>query len=106
MQLHRSTLQRTCAAPPLPASLFPLTHARHARPHPQVGSAEHCLIGTAEIPVAGMHMGEIVPTESLPRKIVAFSHCFRREVRGSNVAGACAKTQGGLTCGSACERIC
>ena len=35
--------------------------------------------------VAAMHMGEILPTERLPIKVVAFSHCFRREVRAAPV---------------------
>lgn len=45
------------------------------------GALEQCLVGTSEIAVAAMHMGEILPTEKLPIKVVAFSHCFRREVR-------------------------
>lgn len=37
------------------------------------------LIGTAEIPVGGLHSGEILSKEALPLKYVAFSHCFRTE---------------------------
>lgn len=37
------------------------------------------LIGTAEITVLGYHMGETLAAESLPKKYVAFSHCFRTE---------------------------
>ncbi len=37
------------------------------------------LIGTSEIPVLGYHMDEILKEEELPKKYVAFSHCFRTE---------------------------
>ena len=37
------------------------------------------LAGTAEIPVASLHAGEILAAEELPLRYVAFSPCFRRE---------------------------
>ncbi|MCZ7590399.1 MAG: serine--tRNA ligase [Gaiella sp.] len=37
------------------------------------------LAGTAEIPVASLHAGEILPVDELPLRYVAFSTCFRRE---------------------------
>ena len=37
------------------------------------------LAGTAEIPVASLHAGEILAAEDIPRRYVAFSPCFRRE---------------------------
>jgi seryl-tRNA synthetase len=37
------------------------------------------LAGTAEIPVASLHAGDIVPADDLPLRYVAFSPCFRRE---------------------------
>ena len=37
------------------------------------------LIGTSEIPVLGYHMNEVLEAEDLPKKYVAFSHCFRTE---------------------------
>ena len=37
------------------------------------------LIATAEIPVGGMHAGELLNEAQLPLKYVAESHCFRRE---------------------------
>lgn len=49
-----------------------------------------CLIGTAEIPVGGLHSGEILAKEKLPLKYVAFSHCFRTE------AGSAGKRSKGL----------
>jgi seryl-tRNA synthetase len=40
---------------------------------------QECLIGTSEIPLAGMFANELLNKESLPGKFVAFSHCFRKE---------------------------
>ena len=37
------------------------------------------LAGTAEIPLASLHAGEILELDSLPLRYVAFSPCFRRE---------------------------
>ncbi len=37
------------------------------------------LAGTAEIPVASIHAGEILSADDLPLRYVAFSPCFRRE---------------------------
>jgi seryl-tRNA synthetase len=37
------------------------------------------LSGTAEIPVASLHAGEILDADALPLRYVAFSPCFRRE---------------------------
>jgi seryl-tRNA synthetase len=48
------------------------------------------LSGTAEIPLASLHAGEILDAESLPLRYVAFSPCFRRE------AGAAGKDTRGM----------
>jgi seryl-tRNA synthetase len=37
------------------------------------------LVGTAEVPLAAFHMGEILEPDSLPRRYVGYSTCFRRE---------------------------
>ncbi len=37
------------------------------------------LTPTAEVPVTSMHRNEIIPSEQLPLKYVAYSPCFRRE---------------------------
>ena len=37
------------------------------------------LAGTAEIPLASLHAGEILAPDELPLRYVAFSPCFRRE---------------------------
>ena len=47
------------------------------------------LVGTSEVSLAGLHAGEILSGEDLPRRYAGFSTCFRRE------AGAAGKdTQG------------
>jgi seryl-tRNA synthetase len=48
------------------------------------------LAGTAEIPVGGLHLGEIIEAEDLPLRYVAFSPCFRSE------AGAAGKDTRGM----------
>jgi seryl-tRNA synthetase len=37
------------------------------------------LVGTAEVPIAGMHLDEILDPDDLPLRYVGFSTCFRRE---------------------------
>lgn len=37
------------------------------------------LSGTAEVPMMGLHSGEILEGKNLPKKYIAFSPCFRRE---------------------------
>ena len=37
------------------------------------------LVGTSEVPLAAYHSDEILDADSLPRRYVAFSPCFRRE---------------------------
>jgi seryl-tRNA synthetase len=44
-----------------------------------VADDELYLAGTAEIPVASLHGGEILDADELPLRYVAFSPCFRRE---------------------------
>lgn len=57
--------------------------------HKQVYSIEgsdQCLIGTAEIPVGGIHMDSILSASLLPLKYVAVSHCFRTEAGAAGTA--------------------
>ena len=49
------------------------------------------LIPTAEVPLNGLHLDEIIPTEELPLKYVAYTPCFRRE------AGAAGSQERGLS---------
>jgi seryl-tRNA synthetase len=37
------------------------------------------MVPTAEVPLTGLHMDEILDGESLPRRYVAYTPCFRRE---------------------------
>ena len=37
------------------------------------------LVGTSEVPLAAMHMDEIIPVEKLPLRYAGYSSCFRRE---------------------------
>ena len=37
------------------------------------------LVGTSEVPIAAMHMDEILPAEKLPLRYAGYSTCFRRE---------------------------
>jgi len=47
------------------------------------------LAGTAEIPLTGMHAGEIIDKKILPIKYLGFSPCYRREAgsHGKDVKG-------------------
>ncbi|XP_031120691.1 serine--tRNA ligase, chloroplastic/mitochondrial [Ipomoea triloba] len=51
-----------------------------------IENTDQCLIGTAEIPVGGIHMDSILPESSLPLKYAAFSHCFRTEAGAAGTA--------------------
>jgi seryl-tRNA synthetase len=51
-------------------------------PETQIYSIENqdlSLIGTAEIPLGGYHMDEILDESKLPIKYVGLSHCYRTE---------------------------
>lgn len=51
-----------------------------------IEGADQCLIGTAEIPVGGIHMDSILSESLLPLKYAAFSHCFRTEAGAAGTA--------------------
>jgi seryl-tRNA synthetase len=48
------------------------------------------LVGTAEVPLAALHMGEIIDEAKLPLRYAGYSTCFRRE------AGSYGKDLGGM----------
>jgi seryl-tRNA synthetase len=48
------------------------------------------LVGTSEVPLAGLHMGEILEEDALPLRYAGYSVCFRRE------AGAAGKDTRGM----------
>ena len=37
------------------------------------------LVGTSEVPLAAMHMDEVLPADKLPLRYAGYSSCFRRE---------------------------
>ncbi|PIZ72830.1 serine--tRNA ligase [Candidatus Peregrinibacteria bacterium CG_4_10_14_0_2_um_filter_43_11] len=37
------------------------------------------LVGTSEVPLAGLHMGKAIQADELPKRYIGFSTCFRRE---------------------------
>jgi seryl-tRNA synthetase len=45
----------------------------------RIQSDDLFLVGTAEVPLAGLHLDEILEADSLPRRYAGFSTCFRRE---------------------------
>ena len=45
----------------------------------RIESDDMYLVGTAEVPLAAMHADEILPADTLPRRYVGWSSCFRRE---------------------------
>jgi len=51
-----------------------------------IENSDQCLIGTAEIPVGGIHMDSILLDSALPLKYVAYSHCFRTEAGAAGAA--------------------
>ncbi|KAG7943475.1 hypothetical protein I3843_15G041200 [Carya illinoinensis] len=51
-----------------------------------IEGSDQCLIGTAEIPVGGIHMDSILAESLLPLKYAAFSHCFRTEAGAAGAA--------------------
>jgi seryl-tRNA synthetase len=51
----------------------------HASEVYRLAADELYLVGTSEVPIAAYHMDEILPAETLPRRYVGFSSCFRRE---------------------------
>ncbi|MBU0577581.1 serine--tRNA ligase [Patescibacteria group bacterium] len=47
--------------------------------HVNPGEDDLYLVGTSEVPLAGLHMGAPVKIDELPKRYVGFSSCFRRE---------------------------
>jgi seryl-tRNA synthetase len=56
----------------------------------EIAGEDLYLAGTAEIPVGGLHLGEILEASELPLRYVGFSPCFRSE------AGAAGKDTRGM----------
>ena len=45
----------------------------------RIESDDVYLVGTSEVPLAAMHMDEILPADKLPMRYAGYSSCFRRE---------------------------
>ena len=52
-----------------------------------VEDSDLCLAGTAEIPLGGYFMDQILQEDQLPVKVAAFGHCFRTEAGAAGAAG-------------------
>ncbi|MDH3686418.1 MAG: serine--tRNA ligase, partial [Myxococcales bacterium] len=44
-----------------------------------LANADLCLVGTAEITLGGLHLGEILQEADLPLRYAGISHCYRTE---------------------------
>ena len=75
--VNRSTLTGTGQLPKFEEDLF------HLAP------GDYFLIPTAEVPLTGMHQGELLEREQLPIKYVGYTPCFRSEAgsHGKDVRG-------------------
>lgn len=52
-----------------------------------IADSQLCLTGTAEIPLGGVFMDQILSEKDLPRKVAAFGRCFRTEAGAAGAAG-------------------
>ena len=52
-----------------------------------VENSDLCLAGTAEIPLGGYFMDQILQEDQLPVRVAAFGHCFRTEAGAAGAAG-------------------
>eukprot|EP01023_Acetabularia_acetabulum_P062614 TRINITY_DN7732_c0_g1_i5.p1 TRINITY_DN7732_c0_g1~~TRINITY_DN7732_c0_g1_i5.p1 ORF type:complete len:537 (-),score=82.05 TRINITY_DN7732_c0_g1_i5:194-1711(-) len=52
-----------------------------------IEDSELCLTGTAEVPLGGLYMDQLIDEKQLPIKLAAFGHCFRTEAGAAGAAG-------------------
>ena len=93
----RTDIARRCGFQPRDHMASQSYHVSTVSPHPPSSSPEpptHAhpdlvLAGTAEIPLAGLFANKIIPSASLPQKIVGYGKAFRAEAgaRGSDTRG-------------------
>ncbi len=76
--VNRASLEGTGQLPKMEADLFKIA-----------GDWDLFLIPTAEVPLTNLHRGDILSSEALPLKYVAYSPCFRSEAGsyGADVRG-------------------
>lgn len=51
----------------------------------RIEGSDLTMCGTAEIPLAGLYLNQVIPEEQLPIKMVGYNHCFRPEAGGHGV---------------------
>lgn len=51
-----------------------------------IKDSDLALAGTAEVPLGGLYMDQIIEEQDLPIKLVAFGHCFRTEAGSPGAA--------------------
>jgi seryl-tRNA synthetase len=69
--VNAATMQGTAQLPKFEEQLFKTVEPEHDR--------TLYLIPTAEVPVTALHGDEVLPEETLPRRYVAYTPCYRRE---------------------------
>ncbi|MBI4013796.1 MAG: serine--tRNA ligase [Candidatus Rokubacteria bacterium] len=69
--VNEATMTGTGQLPKFEEELFKTLEPEQGRPL--------YLIPTAEVPLTALHGGEILPADTLPRKYVAWTPCYRRE---------------------------
>jgi len=114
------TRSTQCCAPPLPLRSADLVKEavlekcgfQPRADNTQVYSVKDsplCLTGTAEVPLGGLYMDQVLAEKQLPIKMAAFGHCFRTEAGAAGAAGgwgasALGRRQGGQAgCGRSAE---
>ena len=71
----------------LPGVLLLTTLCKHnikrTKRHADGDGGMLCLAGTAEVPLAALHMDQTLQADTLPLKLAGVSHCFRAEAGGA-----------------------
>lgn len=72
---------RACGfSPRVAGGALPIYTVHPAEERDNTCDSTVALVGTAEIPLAGLYAGRILREEDLPIKMVGYGHCFRPEV--------------------------
>lgn len=84
----RSSIVNACGFQPRSGEsqqIYKIESSNDSNNNDDHGNNALCLVGTAEIPLAGKFMDKIIPEIHLPKKCVGFSHAFRMEAGGRGV---------------------
>jgi seryl-tRNA synthetase len=83
LDMHAKEHGYTEASPPFvvnPAAAVGTGHLpKYADEMYHITEDDLYLIPTAELPITNLYAGEVLPPDSLPRRFVAYTPCFRRE---------------------------